>query len=76
MIYKQNNSLRVSSGPDIAFQLRRVTRTDSEHINLLSSYHMTRLMAALQDKTLPDGSPPSSFRKSATSHPALIDGLL
>ena len=50
MIYKQNNSLQVSSGPDIVFQLRRVTQTESEHKNLLSSCHMTHLMAAFQNK--------------------------
>ena len=61
MIYERNDSLRVSSGRDVAFQLRRVTRTESEHKNLLSSCHVTRLMAALQDKTLSDGSPPLSF---------------
>ena len=33
-------------------------------------------MAAFQDKTLSDGSPPSSFQKSAISGPAPIDGPL
>ena len=75
MICERNDSLRVSLGQDVVFQLRRVTRTESEHKNLLSSCHVTHLMAALQDKTLSDGSPPLSFRKSATSCPALIDGL-
>ena len=51
MIYERNDSLRLSSGQDVAFQLRQVTRTESEHKNLLSSCHVTRLMAALQDKT-------------------------
>ena len=63
----------MSAGPSIAFQLRRVTRTESEHKNLLSGCHVTRLMAALQDKTLSDGSPSSSFKKcySSLSHFAL-----
>ena len=51
MIYKRNDSLRASTGPGIAFELYRVTRTESEHKNLLLSCHVTRLMAALQDKT-------------------------
>ena len=74
MIYKRNDSLQVSSGPDVVFQLRRVTHAESEHKNLPSSCHVTRLMAALQDKTISYGSPPLSFQKSATSRPAPIDG--
>ena len=70
MIYKRNDSLRVSSGQDVAFQLRRVTQTESEHKNLLSSCHVTHLMAVLQDETLSDGSPSSSFEKAL--HPALL----
>ena len=65
MIYEQNNSLRVSSGPDKAFQLRQITPTESKHKNVLSSCHVTCLMVALQDNTLSDGS----------SGPALINGL-
>ena len=57
MIYKRNDSLRVSTVPSIAFELYRVTRTESEHKNLLLSCHVTRLMAALQDKVLFDDSP-------------------
>ena len=34
MIYKRNDSLRASTGPDIAFELYRVTRTESEHKKL------------------------------------------
>ena len=34
MIYKRNDSLRASTGPGIAFELYRVTRTESEHKNL------------------------------------------
>ena len=67
--------LQVSTGPGIAFELRRVTLTESEHKTLLISCHMTRLMAALQDKTLSDDSLSSSFRKSAILGPAPIDGL-
>ena len=70
MTYKRNDSLRVSTGPGgIAFELCRVIPTGSEHKNLLLSYHVTRLMAALQDKTMSDDSPSLSFR------PAPIDGL-
>ena len=58
---KRNDSLRVSTGPSIAFELYRVTQTESEHKNLLISCHVTRLMAALQDKTLSDNSPSLSF---------------
>ena len=57
MIYKRNDSLRASTGPGIAFELYRDTRTESEHKNLLLSCHVTRLMAALQDKTLSDDLP-------------------
>ena len=35
MIYKRNDSLQVSTGPSIVFELRRVTRTEREHKNLL-----------------------------------------
>ena len=76
MTHERNDSLRVSTGPSIAFELRRVTRTESEHKNLLISCHVTRLKAALQDKTLSDDSPSSMFRISAILGPALIDGLL
>ena len=72
ILYERNDSLWVSSGPDIAFQLHRVTRTENEHKNLLSSCHVTRLMTALQDKTMSDGSPPSTFRKSAIATWALL----
>ena len=48
MIYERNDSLGISLGPGIAFQLHSVIRTESEHENLLSSCHVTRLMAALQ----------------------------
>ena len=51
MIYERNYSLQVSTGPNKAFELCWVTRTESEHKNLLSC-HVTCLMAALQDKTL------------------------
>ena len=63
MIYKRNNSLRVSSGPSIAFQLHQFTQEESKHKKLLSGCHVTPLMAALQDKTLSDGSPLSNFEK-------------
>ena len=75
LTYKRNDSLQVSTGPSIAFELCRVTRTESEHKNLLISCHVTRLMAALLDKTLCDDSLSSSFRKSAILGPAPIDGL-
>ena len=47
MIYEQYDSLQVPSGPSVAFQLRRVTHTESEHKKLLSDCHVTHLMAAL-----------------------------
>ena len=75
MTYKPNDSLRVFTGPGIAFELCRVIRTESEHKNLLLSCHVTHLMAALQDKTLSDNSPSRCFRKSAIPGPAPIDGL-
>ena len=57
MTHKRNDSLRVSTGPSVAFELCRFTLTESEHKNLLLSYHVTRLKAALQDKILSDDSP-------------------
>ena len=58
MTYKQNDSLvRVSTGPNIAFELCRVTQTESEHKNLLLSCHVTRSMAALRNKALSANSP-------------------
>ena len=70
MLCERNDSLPVSTGPSVTFQLHRVTQTESEHKNLLSNHHVTPLMAALQDKTLSDDSPSSSFQKSATLGPA------
>ena len=55
------------------FQLHQVTQTEK---NLLNSCNVSRLMAALQDKTLPDDSLSLSFQKSTILGPALIDGLL
>ena len=75
MIYEQNDSLRVSTGPSIEFELCKVTRTESEHKNLLISCHVTHLMAALQDKTLSDDSPSSNFWKNTILGPAPINGL-
>ena len=54
MIYERNDSLWVSTGPSIAFELCQVTRIEIKHKNLLISCHVTRLMAALQNKTLSD----------------------
>ena len=59
----------------MTFKLPRVTWKDSEHKNLLSSCHVSRLMVALQDKTLSDDSPSLNFRKGAIPATALIDGL-
>ena len=50
------SSLQVSTVPSIAFELRRVTRTESEHKNLLLSCYVTRLMA------------PSRIKPSLTTH--------
>ena len=75
MIYEQNGSLQVSSGPDIAFQLSQVTQTESKHKNLLSGFRVTRLMAALQGKSLFEDSSSSSFLNSVISGPAPIDIL-
>ena len=60
----------------VVFQLHPITQTESEHKHLLSGYHVTRLMAALLDKTLSDDSPSSSFQNYAISRPTLIDVLL
>ena len=76
MTHKRNHSLQVSTGPSIAFELHRVTRTESKYKNVLISCHVTRLKAALQDKILSDNSPSSSFQKSAILGPAPINGLL
>ena len=50
MTYKRNNSLRVSTGPGIAFEPCQVIRTESEHKNLLLSCHVTCLMAPSRTK--------------------------
>ena len=63
MIYEQNDSLLVSTRPSVRFSFRRITWTESEHKNLRSSCHVTSLMVALQDKTLSDDLPSSSFWK-------------
>ena len=72
--HEWNHSLQVSRGPSIAFELRRVTRTESEYKHLLISCHVTRLKAA--NWTLSDGSPSSNFGKNAILGPAPIDGLV
>ena len=40
-----------------SIELRQATQTESEHKNLLLSYHMTHLMEAFQNKILSDDSP-------------------
>ena len=51
-VWNDIRTKRVSTGPSIVFELRPVTRTESECKNLLISCHVTRLMAALQDNRL------------------------
>ena len=75
MTHERNDSLRVSTWPSVAFELHQVTQTESEHKNLLIRCHVTRLKAALLEKTLSDDSPSSTFRKSAILGHAPIDGL-